>query len=114
MSERLDLDTFSLKSRFRCALLLAIWIEYADLGQTRELVLVGTVRDAYPGLLASDQLPVLVKPPRDVCRIKISVADSLPRAMGHTERRMCIATSKKRSVRIEREEHYTLTAGATG
>ena len=113
-SERLNLDTFSLKSRLARSLLATLQIEQSDLRQTRELVLAGTVGNANPGLLASNQLPVFVKPPRDIRRIKIPVADSLPGAVGHAEHRVRIATSKKRSVSIEREEHYTLTAGATG
>jgi len=34
--------------------------------------------------------------------------------MGYAEYRVRISTSKERSVRGERDEHYALTSGATG
>jgi hypothetical protein len=113
-SERLDLDTFSRKPRFGCALLLAVKIEDAHLGHTRELVLAGTLSDSYPRLLGSNELPVLVEPQRDVCRVEFSVANPLPCTMGYAEYRMRISTSEERSIRREREEYYALTPRATG
>jgi hypothetical protein len=114
MSEWLNLNTLSRKTRFRRPLLHAVQIEYAHLRQARELVLGGTLGDSYPGLLGSYELPVLVEPQRDVRCVEFSVADSLPRAMGHAEYGVRISTSEKRTIGSEREEDYTLAPGATG
>src|ERR1035437_5429764 len=113
-SEGLDLDTSSRKPRLGSALFLAVKIENADLGQTRELILARAWGDPYPRLLGPNELPVLVEPQRDVCRVEFTVADPLPCTMGDAESRVCISTSEECSVRREGEEYYALTSRATG
>jgi len=114
MSERLDLDTLSLESRFRRALLLAVQIEYAHLGHTRELVIARALDNVYPGLIASDPLSVLIESKRDIGSIKLPVADALPGTMRATEYRMRIPASKESTIRRKGKKVLPHTTWATG
>ena len=99
MSERLNLDTSSLKTYFGRPNLIVLQIACADFGHARELVVARASNNMYPGLGASDPLSVLIESKRDIRRIKLLIADPLPGTMPATEYRMRIPASKESTIR---------------
>jgi len=88
MSERLNLDTFSLKTHFGRPNLIILKIACADFGHARKFVVSRARDNVYSSLGASDPLFVLIKPKRDIGGIKLPIADPLPGTMPATEYRM--------------------------
>lgn len=95
ISERLNLDTFSLKAHFGGPNLVVLQVAGADFGRARKYVVGRTMDNVHPGLGASDPFSVLIESKCDICGIKLPVADLLPDAMRTTKYRMRIPASKE-------------------
>jgi hypothetical protein len=98
MSERFDLDTFSLKTHFGRSNFLVLQIACAHFGHARELVVARASNNVYPSLGASDPLSVLIESERDIRGIKLPISNPLPGTMRATEYRMRVSASKESSI----------------
>ena len=114
MSERLNLDTFSLKTHFGRPNLVVLQITYADFGHAGELVVSRARDNVYPGLGAADPLSVLIESKGDLGGIKLLSAAPLPGAMPATEHRMRIPASKESAIRRKGKKVLSHTSRATG
>jgi hypothetical protein len=114
MSERLNLDTPSLKTYFGRPNLVVLQIACADFGDARELVVTKAEDNVYPGLGASDPISVLIESKRDVGGIELPISDLLPGTMCATEHRMCVPASKESTIRRKGKKVLSYTTWATG
>jgi hypothetical protein len=114
MSERLNLDTSSLKPHFGRPNLFVLQIASADFGHARELVIARAGDNVYPGHGASDPLSVLIESKRDIGGIKLPIADPLPGTMPATEYRMRIPASKESTIRRKGKQVLSHTSRTTG
>jgi hypothetical protein len=114
MSERLNLDTFSLKTHFGRPNLVVLQVACADFGHAREFVVSRARDNVYPSLGASDPLSVLIESKRDIGGIKLPIADPLPGTMRATEYRMRIPASKESTIRRKGKKVLSHTTWATG
>ena len=114
MSRRLNLDTSTLETYFRCPNLGVLQIACAYLSHACELVATGARDNVYPGLCASDPLSALIKSERDISSVELTITGPLPDTVRATEYRMGIPTSKESTIRRKGKKVLSHTSRATG